>query len=255
VHPNPAIEEFARRMGARLIWGDILIRKVEDGFELRHRRDEASEASALRGTTLAELQDLAGKTIAGRFRPLKSAPNLGDGWVLEARSTEELWRALNVLYPGAVADWHATLDPGFCAIAFQEFAGRQSGMYRIAASLELAQARQVARATCHTRFCLKQRWWTTEPEEQASKPQEMAIPCLDPCSFLLEAARKAARTAQEPPLGLQLAPSELELMLAAVEKRVETGVEDPLVDSRRLQLLLAKYRPVLEAAPRVAQKE
>lgn len=242
-------------MGARLAWGDILIRKRKDGFELRHQRDEASEASALRETGVSELQDVAGKTAAGQFRPLKSAPNLRDGWVCTVPNTEELWRALNVLYPGSVADWHATLDPGFRAITFQEFAGRQSGMYRIAASLDSAQARQVARATCHMRFCLKQRWWTTEPEERASKPQDMVIPCLDPCSFLLDAARKAARTAQEPPLSLELAPSELELMLSTVAKRLETGVEDPLVDGRRLQLLLEKYQPVLEGAPRVAQKE
>lgn len=256
---NPAIREFVQRMGARLLWGEVVIQRQAEAFDLRHVRDESRDRSSLRLVNATELRERVSRTEAEAFRPLKSAPNLPGNWVILARDAAELWQVLNVLYPGSVADWHQMLDSDFRPISFEAFAGRQSGMYRIVGGLESRLALGVARAVCQKRFCVKDRRWTVGDESSSRTEEGMAIPCLDPCAILLDAARKAARTAQEPPIDLELAPSDLELMLGAVEQSIQAALADPAAgtetDPRRLQLLLEKYRPVLEAAPRVAQKE
>ncbi len=256
---NPAIEEFVRRMGDRMPWGEVLIQRDAEAFDLRHIRDEARDRSSLRSVNAIELRESVSRTESGTFRPLKSAPNLPAHWVFLARDATELWQGLNVLYPGSVADWYQMLDPDFRPISFEAFAMRQSGMYRIVGGLSSRLALGLARAVCQKRYCLKDRRWTVGEESSSGSGVDETMPCLDPCAILLDAARKAGRTAQEPPIHLELAPSELELMLGAVERAIEAALADPPAgtetDPRRLQLLLEKYRPVLEAAPRVAQKE
>ncbi|MCA1660345.1 MAG: hypothetical protein LC642_07425, partial [Verrucomicrobiaceae bacterium] len=78
--------------------GQIVIRPIPDGFDLRHRDDlSRDDLPAWRGPENARL--LASHDDAGGYRPLKSAPNLRHGWRLIVPDLESLRRALDYFYP------------------------------------------------------------------------------------------------------------------------------------------------------------
>ena len=229
----------------------VLISRREDGVDLRHVADHGITETQLRHVPLAELRSLAQATEAGSFRPLKSAPNLRRGWRTSIANDAELHTALDQLYPGAIADWHAAQSLAPPVTNFREFTNRQTGMYRITQMLTDAQAAQMIVAGCHKKFCLKQRLWSVAslaPDEPENKSR---IPCLEPCAFLLEFARKAMRVEQEEKLALALAPAELETLAAALQHAAEKpaaeireGDFNAAANPRRAQLLLAKLRPL-----------
>jgi hypothetical protein len=261
---HPARDAFCAAIRSELVLGQVLVRRLATGFELRHGADEKSGADALRRVSLNELRGLANHTAGGEFRPIKAAPNLRAGWVCQVASDAELESALNQLYPGALADWFAVQAaergalPRIPVTDYREFTARQTGMYRITTKLTDAQAAQVTRACCEARFCLKRRFWSVPGLAPDTASAKSLIPCLEPCAVMLEFARKAARLEQEEAKPtVTLAPSEIASLLAALEIAVAhppanvraadlAAADNPL----RLQLLREKlqgFAPV--AAP------
>jgi hypothetical protein len=208
---NPDIAALAAVIETELLFGQVLVRRSGAGFELRHAADQQSEPAALRLLSEEEIRPLAQFDSGGRFRPLKSAPNLRQGWSIAARDERALGAALAFLYPGAVADWFAVLAVPPPVTSYRQFIARQTGMYRIAAKLNDAVAAAVARACCHKDFCLKRRLWTIggaacdKPDDSTEKS---IIPCLEPCAILLESARKTARLEQRQTAAAAGPPSE-----------------------------------------------
>ena len=193
---NPAVERFQSLIGDELVLAQVLIQKTGAGYELRHVLDRNVPRESLRVVPLTDVRRLAQFTAAGEFRPLKSAPNLAQGWLLPIRNGDELEFALNAFYPGALADWHAATGAQPPVTHFRDFVNRQSGMYRIAAKITDGQALEVIGATCTPTACLKHRLWTVAGS--IDNPAEKSlIPCLEPCAVLLENARKTARAAQQ----------------------------------------------------------
>lgn len=189
---NPAWESFSRNLGEGLVFGEVSIRREGTGYELRHHGDESS--AALRAVEVDELRELAQRTETGQFRPLKGAPNLKRGWRCYARNEEDLERALNYLYPGAVTDWFASRCENAPITNYRAFTARQTGMYRITTKLNDEEAGQMIRECCHETMCVKARLWTVAG--LAPEGGKSVIPCLEPCAVLLEFARTTARTAQ-----------------------------------------------------------
>lgn len=246
---NPAMEAFVRSIAPERVWAEVLVQSSGSGFTLRHVADRALPLDQLKRTPITEARQLAMFTADGRFRPLRSSPNLARGWVLLCSNTDELWRALQEIYPGSVADWFAVQNGPPPVTNYREFTDRQTGMYRITQLLTDLQAANVTRAACHPRFCLKQRLWTVAGLETDSATSKSAIPCLEPCAVLLELGRKATRIEQEEKLPVQLSRSELESLLAAAEMmnasgvaRERTGDIGSPLNPRRLQLLLEKFK-------------
>jgi hypothetical protein len=245
---NPALAALVAAFEAELIFGQVCIRRMERGFELRHAADREGDPAALRLLEEKDIRPLAQFTAAGAFRPLKSAPNLQRGWRAAPRDEESLGAALNQLYPGAVADWFAAQTPPPPVTSYREFTARQTGMYRITTMLNDTTAGAVIRACCHKDFCLKRRFWSVDglpPDDSAAKS---VIPCLEPCAILLEFARKMARVGQEesaqPPPG----PADI------TRRRAEAGVAlqnpdatigesdfDAPNNPRRLRFVLEKH--------------
>jgi hypothetical protein len=196
---NPDIAALAAVITTELLFGQVLIRRSGAGFELRHMADRQTEPAALRLLSEDEIRPLTQFDSNGRFRPLKSAPNLRQGWRIAARDERALGAALGSLYPGAVADWFAASSGASPVTSYRQFTARQTGMYRITVKLDDAAAAAVARACCHKDFCLKRRLWTVggvacdNPDDPSEKS---VIPCLEPCAILLESARKTARQEQ-----------------------------------------------------------
>jgi hypothetical protein len=220
--------------------GEVLIRKTGEGFELRHVDDRKGDDL----TTTKSLREASQFADTGAFRPLKSAPNLRHGWKAKAPDAEELWLALNFLYPGAVADWFAVQTGRGRPTDYREFTARQTGMYRITAMLSDALAADATRACCDPKFCLKQRLWTVPGLATEDAKIKSAIPCLEPCAVMLEFARKVMRMEQE-----NMDKSESETMVAALEHAIETPPADlreadfahPL-NPRRVKLLLNRLK-------------
>jgi 4Fe-4S binding protein/cobalt chelatase family protein len=252
---NPALDAFVQQIGNELRLAQVLIRRNSEGFELQHEADRDTAAPSLREIALKELRALAQFTAAGAFRPLKSAPNLQFGWRLLVADATELEGALDVLYPGAVADWFAAQSADPPVTHYREFTARQTGMYRITTMLTDAQAAGVMRACCHPSFCLKRRRWTVDGHAPDDDKEKSLIPCLEPCALLLEFARKSTRMEQEEKVKLELSPGEIATLSAALR----TALEHPEPASReadfnspnnprRLRLLFEKLAAVPQPA-------
>jgi sirohydrochlorin cobaltochelatase len=201
---NPALEGFLALVQGELVWAQILIRPVEGGYELRHTSDRSRPAKELRIVPLNEVRQLAQFTSAGRFRPLKSAPDLPSGWRIEVRDASGLGLAVDRLYPGSIADWFATQSLTPPVTNYRDFTNRQTGMYRITAKLSDEQAAQAIQACCHESLCLKRRLWSIAGLAPDASEAKSAIPCLEPCAIMLEFARKAMRLGQEEKANLAL---------------------------------------------------
>ncbi len=84
-------------------FGQILIQsKGSGGFVLCHRDDENSCGLEIFKKPEDALR-IARSDDAGKYRPLKTAPNLRHGWRLEVVDLGELQRALDCFYPGRLA--------------------------------------------------------------------------------------------------------------------------------------------------------
>ncbi len=252
---NPPLAALLGEIKQEFVFAQVAITRLREGYELRHLEDRAAAAAGLRLRSIPELRVLAQFSASGEFRPLKSAPNLQTGWRAIACTDSELNCALNHFYPGAVADWFAVQQGSFKPASYRDFTGRQTGMYRVTQLLNDAQATRAVASCCHRKFCLKRRLWSVEGLAGEDASDKSAIPCLEPCAILLEFARRVARIEQEKNMSLDLKPSELETVVAAIQTLLATGetagreaeFAEPL-NSRRLQLVLEKLRPVLEQA-------
>jgi hypothetical protein len=194
---NPALKAFVAKMGDEVALAQVLIRRRDGGYELRHVQDRDVAAESLRAARSVEARLLAQFTSAGEFRPLKAAPTLRGGWRIQAATDAELEQALGGFYPGALADWHAAQTSCPPLTNYRAYTERQSGMYRITAKLMDAQAAETIRRGCDAAQCLKRRLWTVAGLQPDLPGQKSLIPCLEPCAVLLELARKAARAGQK----------------------------------------------------------
>ena len=246
---NPAFATFIAEIPTLRILAQVRITPHDHGFELRHVDDTETPVEQLQRLGLADIRKLVDFTAEGQFRPLKTAPNLRNGWVLFLSSAEELELALNQFYPNAVPDWFAVKQGTAQTTDYRTFTARQTGMYRITAMLSDAQVSEVIRACCHRKFCLKQRLWTVAELPADAANEKSAIPCLEPCAILLEFARKGMRIEQEEQVTLTLSPSDIASLEAAVEiatRRPAAAIREAdfaaAENSRRMQLALEKLR-------------
>jgi 4Fe-4S iron-sulfur cluster binding domain/DR2241 stabilising domain len=193
---NPDVRAFLARFDTEIVFGQVLVRRLEHGFELRHQADRAAANETLATLIGTELRAWAQSAAGGAFRPLKSAPNLRAGWRAVAADGAALDFLLHYLYPGAVADWFAAQSPHPPVTSYRQFTARQTGMYRITTMLTDDIAGAAIRACCHIDFCLKRRLWSVAGLEPEAAGQKTIIPCLEPCALMLEFARKVARLEQ-----------------------------------------------------------
>ena len=250
---NPALNAFIAQIGSESVFGQVLLRQADGGWELRHIADR--EVPEPRTVSIHELRALAQFTAQGAFRPLKSAPNLQSGWRTLAKNPAELEMALHHLYPGAVADWFAAQQEQPPVTHYRDFTTRQTGMYRITQLLNDEQAAQMIRSCCHAQFCLKRRFWTVEGLAPDNPSEKSAIACLEPCAVLLEFARKAMRIEQAEKRDLHLSIEDLQTIQDALTRTLahppgdlrEADFGAPL-NPRRLQLVLEKLGKAPEAA-------
>jgi sirohydrochlorin cobaltochelatase len=188
--------------------GELEFAEGSDGYRLYHRADRDSLSKAKVFRFPEDAREIAKYDRAGAYRPLKGAPNLPSGWVLELPNIDALRRALDYFYPGAVRIWQAFRAKNARAVSFRQTLNRQTGMYRIAQRLSQEQAENLVQKFCDSNGrCLRTILWGIEPNQCSSflpssksdpsidqtGENRIAIPflCLEGCNLLVAAARKA----------------------------------------------------------------
>jgi sirohydrochlorin cobaltochelatase len=172
--------------------------RVESGFSLTHGEDAGR-------TDLKVFQNphdaivIARYDDAGKYRPLKTAPNLAHGWKLQLGSLEAVLLALDFLYPAEVgtAVWQAAGD--LQHVSLRETLGRQSGMYAVTRKLSGEQAEALVQGFCRP-GCLRRILWTIEGEgatgeAESTEPGTVPLFCAEACNLFVAEARKVVKPA------------------------------------------------------------
>ncbi len=216
------IDQVLRDTGSFVVGEIRVLRKAADCHQLIHRFAHESEI-ARRSSEPEFARVLARTTGEGKYRPLKSAPNLARDWMLELATSAAVALALDHFYPAALGLWLASRDGRVTSVPFTQTAGRQTGMYRIVgkASREVVDA--VSAQTCQSAGgCLRTILWEIEPGKTLSNHAptkfdtqidqltggtrgscDVPILCLEACNLLVAACRaaiKKERSAEQPSL-------------------------------------------------------
>lgn len=193
-------------------FGQILIRKARgEGFVLCHRDDEALEGLPTSHNP-EEAIEIAKFDDAGNYRALKTAPTLRHRWRLQLVDLSELRRALDYFYPGRLAVFASWKENSAKTTPLRETLDRQSGMYRVAASISDEQLDDLVGAFCKSDGgCLRTILWKRDstgrlsstklppkkfdPTHDQSGRSGEAIPlfCQEACNLLVNECRKTVK--------------------------------------------------------------
>ena len=144
----------------------------------------------------------------GKYRPLKTAPNLRHGWLLKLKSLHEASLALDFLYPAALGTAVAFARNKLKHVDLRETLARQTGMYAVAKKITDEQAESTVASTCnHKDGCLRHILWSISPGHPTSlsrrgfeiqgSENEIPILCAEACNLLVAAGRKVVKTRAE----------------------------------------------------------
>lgn len=128
---------------------------------------------------------------AGRYRPLSGARTLPAGWQVETGPSLSLERAIEVIYPLALAHMRLDARGELRTISLDDVLGRQTGRYEGAAGLSSLGRELATGLLCGG--CVRAPLWAG----QSCAPG--AIPCPEPCSVLISLCREAALWENEQP--------------------------------------------------------
>jgi sirohydrochlorin cobaltochelatase len=184
------------RVGQILVHPDFVLHHVEDerGWELE------------RWTEPEVAADLARWNEARGFRPLKSAPDLRRGWMMELLALSEVRIALDLFYPAALGNALA-FERGELQVTDLRMAlGRQTGMYAVTKKITDEEADACVRTVCDGTRCLNHILWNREPGHPTPRtvgrdvPGADALPllCTEACPLLVGAARSAVKGRPSP---------------------------------------------------------
>lgn len=185
--------------------GQIVIRQVPEGFELRHR-DDLGRDDLQTWTRVEDARLLANHDDSGAYRPLKTAPNLAHRWRLIVPDAESLRRALDYFYPAMLGVRVSHRRGELRVVPLRATLARQTGMYRVTQKITDAEADALIGRFCEpARGCLKKILWRIAPEvpittlppgKFPSPESEGAWPllCHEACNLLVAEARKVVKS-------------------------------------------------------------
>jgi hypothetical protein len=236
----------------------------EDQYEIRHIRDVHRSLASLSivSSDPYTARDVAQVTNAGEHRPLKTAPNLRQGWALVDLDGRGLWTALDYLYPACAVHWHAGRAGTLRVTHWRETAARQSGIYSAVGLLADDAVRDTAWACCDDSVCLRHVAWEIDSDTPLRALPERStdgavVPCPEPCSLFVSLARKTLSLErsrrQEVPGLAPLGPAEVEqireIVTSAAAGTLDAAAEGDFAQAnnlRRIRYLAARLQ---RAAP------
>ncbi len=190
--------------------GELEFAESSNGYFLYHWADRNSLHEARVSHSIEDARQIAKYDSSGAYRPLKGAPNLPRGWLIELTNIDDLKRALDFFYPGAIATWLAHQAGTAHPICLRQTLNRQTGMYRVTRKLTDDQAQNLVKEACRSDSrCLRTILWGIEdnrppdflpssksdPTVDQTGEKRAALPflCLEACNLLVAAARTAMK--------------------------------------------------------------
>lgn len=182
-----------------------LLRTGEGRYEVRNARDVRRSLPSLETVSSDPYaaRVIAQTTHTGEHRPLKTAPNLRQGWALTELDGHGLWTALEYLYPACAVHWHAGRTDTLRVTHWRETARRQTGIYSPVGLLAEPAVRRAVRACCGDAVCLRRVAWGVD----ANTPLDLApegrvgeadVPCPEACSIFVSFARQVLVVERSP---------------------------------------------------------
>ena len=211
---HPQRDLFASRLAAlpfRI--GEVIVDRTTDGvLDIRHRDD--AKRDDLRVYLNAEAAaDIARFDDAGKYRPLKTAPNLAHGWCLRMPDADAVRDALALFYPGRIAALLAHENGALALTPLRDTLERQTGMYRVAARITDQQADELVAGFCRSDGgCLRTILWRRDAAgtpasrllpaskfdptfDQTGRGEVMApLLCQEACNLLVAEARAVVKS-------------------------------------------------------------
>jgi hypothetical protein len=228
-------------------------------YEVRHHRDGHRSLASLEWVSGDPYmaREIAQTTNAGEHRPLKTSPNLKQGWALVGLDAGGLWTALEYLYPAAAVHWHAGRAGSLRVTHWRETAARQSGIYSSVRLLQDDAVRNAVRACCADAVCLRRVAWEIGPDtllalaDEGPVQGDAPVPCPEACSMFISFARQVLKQERAPrreipglvPLGADEVAQVREVIAAAAAGTVATAREGEFDDPnnlRRIRYLAAR---------------
>jgi len=189
--------------------GELHIEPVAGGFVLYHL-DDAERGDFVEYVGVEAARELAHFDVVGKFRPLKTAPNLRRGWKLRLTSLAELRAALDYFYPAMLGIWLGHQRGRLTSVPLRDTLARQTGMYAVTRKITDEQAQTMIAGFCRTDGgCLKRILWKIAPEVPVtSLPAEKFLPeapantlpllCHEACNLLVAKAREVVKKSEVP---------------------------------------------------------
>lgn len=212
---SPALEvALAKWLAAGLrCFGQISVAEEKDGsFSLSHRDDAARYDLAVYAH-VEDAAEIARFDDSGKYRPLKTAPNLRHGWRLVVPELTDLRLALDFFYPGRLAAFFAWEDGILETTPLRQTLGRQTGMYRSTATIRDDEADALVGNFCRSNGgCLRTILWprdgngtiasTQLPAEKFDPAFDqtgggrpvISLLCQEACNLLVAEARKIVKS-------------------------------------------------------------
>ena len=197
--------EICKVLGSVLSSGPCLIGQVRilPDYSLSHVGD-ARKAELETFTNPHDAIEIARYDDGGKYRPLKTAPNLRHGWRLNLKNLDEASLALDFLYPAALGTALAFARSELKAVDLRQTLARQTGMYAVVKKITDEQAKSLIASTCNRRNgCLRHILWSISPgkptsltrRESAVQHSENEIPilCAEACNLLVAAGRNIVK--------------------------------------------------------------
>ena len=197
------IREF---LGSFLCHGPCLIGQVRilPDYSLSHLED-AGKAALEIFTNPHDAIEIARYDDAGKYRPLKTAPDLKHGWQLKLKSLNDASLALDFLYPAALGTAVAFARNELQPVDLRQTLARQTGMYAVVRKITDEQAESAVASRCnHKNGCLRHILWSISPGKPTSLSRrgsevqhpenEIPILCAEACNLLIAAGRNIVKT-------------------------------------------------------------
>ena len=216
--------------GITRAWGELRITAtVTDRggrrYDVRHVDDAGTPVGDLdRYDDPLDARDLVTTDASGRYRPLKTAPTLKDGWTFTDLGPKAVYETVETIYPATVPNWHREREGDLDVSHWRETMARQSGIYGVVKTWDRGEGYEhvnwVAESCCADSQCLKRREWEYDEETDLDVDGgDGVFPCREPCSLVVSAARKWTRLESEQPRSytFELTPSEKEQLETIVD--------------------------------------
>lgn len=186
--------------------GQLQIDRQPDGWRLGPDLEADAETCPLQ-----QLRERARRTERGVYRPLPTSPDLPHGWLCTGLDDDGLIDAIEAVYPGALAAWHAERTGRLRVVHWRQVQRRQTGQQGLLKRLDDADAARAAAVFCGPAACLRRRLWQLDADQPIAAPAGAgAIPCYEPCSLFVSFARelvgvrRGERAADDPRLAAAL---------------------------------------------------